>query len=440
MTCAAAGHVLPPCSARTFPIMPRVIDRCRVCGNRDLVQVVDLGEQALTGVFPRTREQIVTSGPLRLVKCSGDADACGLLQLQHSYDLQEMYGKNYGYRSALNSSMVSHLHGKVQRILDLGTLRHGDLVIDIGSNDATTLRAYPPGEYSLVGIDPTGAKFREYYPAHVELLPDFFSLELVRRHCGERMAKVVTSFAMFYDLEQPLRFMQEVHDVLDDEGIWMLEQSYMPRMLEINSYDTICHEHLEYYGLKQIKWMADHVGFRIIHVEMNDVNGGSFSITVAKNRAPYPNATNLDDLIATEMRLGLEGLKPYLAFAKRIDRSRQELRDFLAKAKAAGKSVYGLGASTKGNVILQYCGITETDLPLIGEVNSDKYGCFTPGTLIPIVPEDELLARKPDYLLALPWHFRGFFETNLKLKRTELVFPLPTLEVLIRGRFHDRAT
>lgn len=409
--------------------MPRAIDSCRVCGNRELVQVVDLGEQVLTGVFPRTKEQTITRGPLRLVKCTGNKGVCGLLQLQHSYDLREMYGENYGYRSGLNRSMVNHLHGKVKKIFASLELQRDDLIIDIGSNDSTTLQAYPPNEFLLVGIDPTAAKFRKYYPSHVQLLPDFFSLDLVRRHYGGRRAKVITSFAMFYDLEQPLKFMQEVHDVLDNEGIWVFEQSYMPKMLEMNSYDTVCHEHLEYYGLKQVKWMAERVGFRITDVEFNDLNGGSFSVTAAKKNASHESAEVLS-IIESEESAGLGGLEPYRAFTRRVEKSRIELCNFLSTARKEGKTVYGLGASTKGNVILQYCGITETELPLIGEVNSDKFGCFTPGTLIPICAEDELLARKPDYLLVLPWHFRCFFESIIKYRGTQLVFPLPRLEIV----------
>lgn len=410
--------------------MPQRIARCRICGNTSLEPVVDLGTQALTGVFPRSREEKVSSGPLRLVKCGESTDACGLLQLEHTYDLAEMYGANYGYRSGLNASMVAHLQSKVKKILRIARLRKGNLVIDIGSNDATTLRAYPADDYLLVGVDPTGAKFREYYPPHVRLLPEFFSLDLLRRHFGERPARVITSFAMFYDLEQPLDFMRKVYDLLAEDGIWVFEQSYMPKMLEINSYDTICHEHLEYYGLRQVKWMTDRVGFKIVDVEFNDINGGSFSVTVAKKGAPNLESPSVAAILENEEQAGLDGLEPYRAFAKRVEDSRGQLREFLGTARRNGKAVYGLGASTKGNVILQYCGITETDLPLIGEVNRDKFGCFTPGTLIPIVPEDEILARKPEYLLVLPWHFRRFFETNAKLARKGFVFPLPALEIV----------
>ena len=410
--------------------MYKAIRNCRICGNPDLVDVVDLGEQCLTGVFPRSRQQTVTKGPLTLAKCFGGADSCGLLQLRHSYDLKELYGLNYGYRSGLNSSMVNHLHGKVKKIVKSIELNRGDLIVDIGSNDSTTLQAYTRDDLTLVGVDPTGVKFQKYYPSHIELLPDFFSSALVRKHFGEKSAKVVTSFSMFYDLEQPLAFMQQVHDILDARGIWVFEQSYMPTMLELDSYDTVCQEHLEYYGVKQIKWMADRAGLRIIDIEMNEINGGSFSVSAAKAEAPYATASNLDALLAAETASGLDGLTPYLEFAKRTERSRAALREFLNKAKADGKAVCGLGASTKGNVILQYCGITENELPVIGEVNSDKFGCFTPGTLIPICSEDEMLSREPDYLLVLPWHFREFFMQQKRYGDSKLVFPLPRLDVV----------
>ncbi|MDB6089445.1 MAG: C-methyltransferase, partial [Gammaproteobacteria bacterium] len=251
--------------------MYRQIEACRICNSKELVEVLDLGSQALTGVFPSSRTQQVTSGPLKLVKCFGK-EGCGLLQLQHSYDLGELYGDNYGYRSGLNASMVAHLREKVRKILERVTLPPEALVIDIGSNDSTTLQAYGAVGCTLVGIDPTGKKFHQYYPPHIRLIPDFFSAAAVRQNLGERKASVVTSFSMFYDLEEPLKFAREVHDVLADEGIWVFEQSYMPTMLERNSYDTVCHEHLEYYALKQIKWLTDRAGLKIIDVEFNDVN------------------------------------------------------------------------------------------------------------------------------------------------------------------------
>jgi NDP-4-keto-2,6-dideoxyhexose 3-C-methyltransferase len=411
--------------------MTTKITKCRACGNTDVRLVLDLGEQQLTGVFPKDPATPITKGPLRLVKCTGRADACGLLQLEHSYDLAEMYGLNYGYRSGLNASMVKHLHAKVESLSKLVELRSGDLVIDIGSNDSTTLQAYPH-DLTLVGIDPTGVKFHEYYPKHVQLIPDFFSSSLVKQRFPGRKAKVVTSFSMFYDLEDPMQFMREVHEILADDGIWVFEQSYMPTMLEMNSYDTACHEHVEYYALKQIKWMADRVGLVLLDVEFNDVNGGSFSVTAGKAGTSAAPSPRIADVLRQEEADGLDTLAPYHAFAARVAATRGALLAFVAQAASEGKTVAAIGASTKGNVLLQYCGLGKAQISAVGEVNKEKYGAYTPGTLLPIVPENELLAQSPDYLLVLPWHFRRFFLESPAFEGRTLVFPLPTLEVVRR--------
>lgn len=410
--------------------MYRQISECRICKNTQLVEVLDLGVQTLTGVFPRTRAQEVTAGPLKLVKCTGDDPACGLLQLQHSYDLGELYGDNYGYRSGLNSSMVAHLHAKVRRILDRVTLPDDALIIDIGANDSTTLQAYPTQGCTLVGVDPTGVKFQKFYPQHIQLIPEFFSAATVRQHFGDRKAAVVTSFSMFYDLEEPMTFMKEIAEVLDDHGVWVLEQSYMPTMLQRNSYDTVCHEHLEYYALKQIKWMTDRLGLKIIDVEFNDINGGSFSLMVAKRDSCHAESPQVDSILAEEGSAGLHTLQPFHNFAKNVADSRTTLRAFLDESKRFGKTICVLGASTKGNVLLQYCKITEADVARVGEVNPDKFEAFTPGSLLPIVSEEAVLAMQPDYLLVLPWHFRNFFVEHPRYFGHNLIFPLPQLELV----------
>ncbi len=407
--------------------MPEQIKQCRICGNTHLEQVLDLGEQVLTGVFPAAANEVVSSGPIRLVKCHGE-EACGLLQLQHSYDLDEMYGENYGYRSGLNLAMVQHLDEKIKRILSQHKLPQDALIIDIGANDGTTLRSYPAEGLNLVGVDPTGIKFKEYYPEHIALIADFFTAGLIEQRFPNQKASIVTSFSMYYDLENPMTFMRDVHSVLEEGGIWVFEQSYMPTMLAMNSYDTACHEHLEYYAMKQIAWMADRVGFSLLDVELNDVNGGSFSITAMKTSRVQHDDEVLA-LIAREESEGLDTLAPYLAFAERVSASKSALREFLAEAAKAGKRVCALGASTKGNVLLQYCNITEKDIEKIGEVNEDKFGKFTPGTLIPIASEMQLLEEQFDYHLVLPWHFRTFFVNAKHLKGRTLVFPLPEIEI-----------
>jgi SAM-dependent methyltransferase len=407
------------------------VSACRICDNPQLEPILDLGEQMLTGVFPKSKDPLAaTVGPLQLVKCMGDATTCGLVQLAHSYDLSEMYGLNYGYRSGLNKSMVSHLHAKVNRILSLINLEAGDLVIDIGSNDGTTLAAYPMRDLNLVGVDPTGIKFESYYQDHIQLIPDFFSAALVEKKFPNKKAKVITSFSMFYDLEDPIDFMRNIHRVLADDGIWVFEQSYLPTMIETNSFDTVCHEHLEFYCLKQIQFMAQKVGFQIVDVEFNNVNGGSFSITVQKTATPEVVLPQIKAILQKEVDQGYDSLELFSAFASRTKTAKETLLNFLEKAKKENKLVAALGASTKGNVLLQYCGLTQDDIVCVGEVNDEKFSCYTPGSWIPIAPENELLALKPDYLIILPWHFKSFFIGNKKFLGCKLVFPLPILEVV----------
>ena len=410
--------------------MIKTITKCRVCNSSELVTVMSVGDQALTGVFPRAKDETITRGPVDLVKCVA-IGGCGLVQLKQSYDLSEMYGLNYGYRSALNSSMVEHLQSKVDGILKMGLLKPGDIIIDIGSNDATTLLGYPKGEYQLVGIDPTGVKFASYYPPEIKLITEFFSAEAIAKAVPDRKATVITSFSMFYDLEDPIAFAREIEQTLDDEGIWIFEQSYLPAMLRTNSFDTICHEHLEFYTLKQINWIAAKSGLKILDVEFNSVNGGSFSVVAAKECAAHPcKADLLASILSDEEQLGLDSTVSFDKFRARVELARDSFMKFLLDAKAAGLRVAGLGASTKGNVLLQYYGVNSDLLSEIGEVNQDKYGSFTPGTLIPLVPEDALLASNPDYLVVLPWHFRSFFELNPKFKGRKLVFPLPEFEIV----------
>lgn len=406
------------------------IEKCRICGNKNLVPIVDLGVQYLTGVFPQHRDENITQGPLRLVKCHDNPSSCGLLQLEHNYSLAEMYGRNYGYRSGLNPSMIRHLKHKVARIVRTVPLEKGDLVVDIGSNDGTTLNAFS-SKLRLLGVDPAGDKFRRFYSPHVDIIVDFFSADLVAAACDGQKAKVVTSFSMFYDLENPVDFAKDIAKILAHDGIWVFEQSYMPFMLEKVAYDTICHEHLEYYSLRQIVWIAECAGLKVIDVEFNDVNGGSFSVVVALQGSALTSTSGIvERTLAEEASRNLSSLEPYKVFVDRIDKSRKSLLNFLTLARNEGRRVCGLGASTKGNVILQYCGLTAGDIDGIGDVNPDKFGAVTPGTWIPIEAESEILASAPDYLLVFPWHFRDYLLHNPVLAGQRLVFPLPELEVV----------
>lgn len=416
--------------------MPVEIESCRLCGNRALRPVLSLGSMALSGVFPRRPDERVTTGPLDVVACdpAGSPEACGLVQLRQTYDPREMYGEGYGYRSSLNDAMVRHLAGIAERTRRLVEPQHSDVVVDIGSNDGTLLSCFAPNQARLVGIDPTAAKFRRYYRADIEVIDDFFSASLFRARFAHKKARVVTSIAMLYDLPDPLRFVRDVAEILDDDGVWCFEQAYLPAMLTRNAYDAICHEHLEYYGLRQIKWMTDRAGLRILDVATNDINGGSLCVTAAKAKARWagpPAAVSW--YVDNEAAQGLDRAETWEAFRRSIDAERTKLLGLLDGIRGSGGTVLGYGASTKGNILLQYCRIGPERLPFIAEVNESKFGCFTPGTHIPIGSEEEARARRPDYFLVLPWHFRdGVVRREEEFLRNggKLIFPLPQVEIV----------
>jgi NDP-4-keto-2,6-dideoxyhexose 3-C-methyltransferase len=399
---------------------------CRICGNTHLHKVLDLGEQVLTGIFPKNKDTVITQGPIQLVKCMGGDDVCGLLQMAHSYDLNEMYGDNYGYRSGLNASMVKHLKAKISRIVNLIDMSNHPIALDIGSNDGTSLAAYPDGQCVRVGMDPTASKFKQYYPSDAHVISDFFSADKFAALFPGKKARAVTSFSMFYDLERPMDFVREVAKILDDEGVWVFEQSYMPLMLQTNSFDTACHEHLEYYAYKQIHFMLEKVGLKAVDIEFNEVNGGSFSVTAAHKKSRFEEYAGVAQLLEKEKFL--DQLQPYTDFSLRINQACARIKEFVVQAQLEGKKIACLGASTKGNVLLQYCGLTNKDIFAVAEVNPDKFGSFTPGTLIPIRPDAQVIAEA-DYLIVLPWHFKKFFLERYSFCAEKLVFPLPQLSV-----------
>ena len=408
------------------------ISKCRVCGNKNLVTVLNLGKQYLTSIFPNIDDKdSLELYPLELVKCHGGSHCCNLVQLKHSVKKNLMYSQNYGYRSGLNSSMVKHLNNKVRDIEKIIDFVKGDVVLDIGSNDGTTLSFYDQ-KLERIGIDPTAKKFRKYYKSNIKIIEDYFSSNLVKQIIGNKKVKVITSLSMFYDLDNPLSFSKEISHILDpDSGIWVLEQSYLPTMLKKLSFDKICHEHLEYYSLSQIHWIAENSGMKIVNVDFNEINGGSFSVAICNKKSSKYNTSDIVyQILKNEEQIGLNELAIFQKFSQRVKKFKNEFNKFLEKITQSDKKILGIGASTKGNVILQYCDINSNIIPAIGEINPEKYGKYTPGSWIKIINEKEIFDQNPDYLLILPWHFKNFFKNEEKYRRFDLLFPIPKINVI----------
>jgi len=412
------------------------IHKCRICGNLSLIPILDLGVHALSGRFPKGYGIDPPKAPLVLVKCndSSSKDNCGLLQLKHTVSAEEMFLKEYGYRSGLNATMTNHLKRVVGEIEKLINLEENDIVLDIGSNDATLLKSYSNPNLKKIGIDPTGKQFEKYYSQNISLISDFFSEENYKKKFPNEKAKVITSIAMFYDLPDPIKFVKEIRNCLHEEGVWVFEQSYMPKMLEQNAFDTVCHEHLEYYALKQIKWITEKCNLKIIDIEFNEINGGSFRVTVCHNNSVYKsNLEKINLVLDKEKYLELETTKPYEEFKNRIENIKKRLVSFLKEEKSKGKTIYVYGASTKGNTLLQYFGIGPDLITAAAERNSEKYGKRTPLTEIPIVSEEKARIENPDYFIVLPWHFKKEFlkrEKNYLFSGGKFIFPLPNFEVI----------
>lgn len=417
---------------------------CRICGNTDLIEIVNLGVHTLCGRFPAKNEPAPISAPLVLVKCNDIGDkknkCCGLVQLRDTVNSDELYFHNYGYRSGLNNSMISHLSSLVGEICNRISIQQNDVILDIGSNDCTLLKAYSydPSVVTFVGIDPIGKQFKQFYPEYISLINEFFTYDNYRMNFGDRHAKIITSIAMFYDLPSPIKFMQDIKKTLHRDGIWITEQSYIVSMMKTHSFDTICHEHLEYYSFKQFEWMANVVGLRIIDVTMNDCNGGSFRLTLThKDNSYVANEININKIREYEEQYKLDTVVPYERFNDDCIKFKETTTFMLNTYVENNKKIYLYGASTKGNTLLQYLNVDKKIIVAAADRNTEKFGRRTPRTDIPIISETEMRNAKPDVLLVLPWHFKKEFitrESEYIANGGIMIFPLPQLEIISKKR------
>lgn len=401
------------------------ISNCRISGSTNLKTILNLGHMSLSGVFPPSINTPVTSGPMTLVVCPDS----GLVQLGQNYNLDEMYGMNYGYRSGLNQSMVKHLTDKVAYLQTIKSIGPESTVIDIGGNDGTLLKAYNIDGLTRVCFDPTASKWSKYYEGtDITVHSGFFDGN------SNYSADIITSISMFYDLPNPNQFVQDVKASLAPAGIWHSEQSYLPSMIKARSFDTICQEHLEYYTLTVVNNLLEANGMRIIDVQFNDINGGSFAFTAGHAEYLHEiNVAEIDKVLKAEAIADWSNPASYKEFIADISEARTNLIQLINKLNSSGKKVAALGASTKGNVLLQWCGLTKNDISFISDVNPLKWGCYTPGSGIPIISEKAAAAERPDYMLVLPWHFKKSIterEQTFLSQGGKLIFPLPYLDIV----------
>ena len=403
------------------------IKQCRICNSKSLRNLFSLGKMKFTGKFPK-KNQRIPSGDVDLVICR----KCSLVQLKDNFNLNYLYNKDYGYRTGINLTMRRHVKSVVSKISKRAKLKSNDYVLDIASNDGTLLSYYKKS-IKTFGIDPLVNKYKIDYKNIDYKIADFFSYEKIRKVNRNIKFKAITALSVFYDIKKPKNFLKDIKKVLHKNGIFNLEFADLKLILRNNMFDTICHEHLEYYSVTVIDNLLNKVGLRIFDHFYNDTNGGSSSYYICHNNAKYKTSKKIVTILRDEKRAKINSPKTYKNFKERIDRIKKNLIDLLKKLKSQNKVIHGYGASTKGNVLLQYFKINNKFLDCISDRNPKKDNCYTPGTGIKILSEAKSRSLKPDYYLVLPWHFKTEIlkrEKKIRRKGTRFIFPLPKLKII----------
>ncbi len=400
------------------------INECRSCTG-SLTEIINLGS-IYQNNFVDEQSKLIKS-PLSLAKCNN----CGLVQLHDEFDMDSLY-RQYWYKSSLNKSMIVALQDIISNIESRINLNDNDVVVDIGANDGTLLSLYSNKKLKRIAFDPA-LNLKEELQKNCEyMINDYFNSST---YPIEKKAKVITSIAMFYDLPDPNKFIEDIKLILDEDGIWIVQFTDLLSMLKINAFDNICHEHLEYYSFEVIKNILENHNLEIFDVSNNNVNGGSIRIYVS-NKNKFKVKDSVQDMLKLEKDYLDSFINPFEAFKKRTEFIKSFVKDFIVQEKNKGKKIFVLGASTKGNTLLQYFNIDNTLIDYCAEVNKDKFGLKTVGTNIPIISEEDALKMNPDYFLILPWHFLDTFKKNFKSYLNnggKFIVPCPEPKIIING-------
>lgn len=417
----------------------RTIVSCRVCGSRHLMSIMSLGDLYVSDFLDSPDNSKGIKAPLELVLCNARDGGCGLLQLKHTVSNEAMY-RNYWYRSGINKTMTDELNGIAEKAEVIANLKTQDYVIDIGANDGTLLRGYKVPGLNTVGFEPALNLASYNKQETTKIIADFFGQSSWQKEYGAAKAKVITAIGMFYDLDDPNSFVSDITECLDDDGLLIIQMMYLPSFLERNAFDGICHEHLEYYSLYSLESLLKRHDLEVFDIEMREhINEGSVRFYIRKKSrgstlAVLDGATErVATLRAQESSLGLDDKQVYEELVKRILDARQKTVSFIKQEVANGKKVHGYAASTKGNTTLQFYGLTPDLVEAIADRNSDKWGKYTAGTLIPVISEEASRAQRPNYYFILAWHFLPeFISREDKFLRSggKFIVPMPEFRII----------
>ena len=407
---------------------------CRVCNHEPLEDIISLGRQSLINFIDSPSDEIY-SAPLDLVICNKIKGGCGLVQLRHTVPADLLY-KRFWYKSGVNQTMRDALQDVVTKVKKLVKLGPGDIVVDIGSNDSTLLRFFLIKDLILVGFEPAANLMDEARKGTTKIFNDFFNYPIFKREFIGKKAKVITSISMFYDLEEPNKFVDDLVKMLDDEGICIIQMNYLLTMLENNAFDNIVHEHLEYYSLKSLERLLDQHNLEVFDVETNELNGGSIRTYIKhKGCVKYPTSDKVQQIRDNEEKMVLWDPQTYKEFTQRISNIKKKTYEFIKNEVEQGKKVEVYGASTRGSTLLQFFNLNNKLIKAAADRNPNKWGKKIAGTDIPIISEQEARGDHPDYFLVLPWYFIEEFKSREKeylAKGGKFIVPLPEFQIITK--------
>ena len=404
------------------------IKNCRNCKNTELFDLFSLGKISFTGRFPNTIRQNVPKAYLNVLMCK----KCKLVQLDRNFDLNYLYGKSYGYRTGINKTMTDHVKKIVRKCSALVKLKSKQYVLDIGSNDATLLNFYA-NDIFKVGVDPLVNKYKKFYKKINYKISNFFKIKDIEKIKIKKKFKIISALSVFYDLRDPNKFIKEIKKILDDKGVFVLEHVDLYYIIKNNIFDTICHEHLVFYSSKIIIEMMKNNDLKVFNHEYNEINGGSSRYYICHSKANFKVSKNIKKVLLRENLQGIGLKKTYKLFFTKILNEKIKLIKLIKKIKNEEQDIHGYGASTKGNVLLQFYNINNKVVNYIADRNPLKWNSFTPGTRIKIISESQSRKIKPHFYLVLPWHFKNEIlirEKNIRKKGTKFIFPLPKVRVV----------
>ncbi len=405
---------------------------CRVCNHEPLEEIISLGRQPLINFVDKPSEKIY-SAPLDLVICNKNSGGCGLVQLKHTVPPELLY-KRFWYKSGVNRTMRDALQDVVTKTSKLVDLESHDIVVDIGSNDSTLLRFFSNKDLFLVGFEPATNLMKEARKGTTKIFNDFFNYAIFKEEFKNKKAKVITSISMFYDLEDPNKFVDDLVKMLDDNGVCVIQMNYLLTMLENNAFDNIVHEHLEYYSLKSLEHLLTQHNLEVFDLETNELNGGSIR-TYIKHKVcmKYPISEKVQQMRDKEEKMALEDPQTYNEFAQRITKLKNKTYEFIKNEVDKGKKVYVYGASTRGSTLLQFFNLSNNLINKAADRNPNKWNKKIAGTDILIVSEEEARNDVPDYFLILPWYFINEFierEKEYLNKGGKFIVPLPEFQII----------